>query len=77
MLKRRLVRKPESDISRVLLASVYGHMGRVEDSRAQWAEVLRINPEYSLEHRRKTLPYKNPRDFEHIVDGLRIAGIVD
>jgi adenylate cyclase len=77
VLKRRLVRKPESDISRVLLASVYGHMGRVEDSRTQWAEVLRINPEYSLEHRRKTLPYKNPQDFEHIVDGLRMAGLVD
>jgi TolB-like protein/Tfp pilus assembly protein PilF len=76
VLKRRLVRKPESDISRVLLASIYGHLGKFEESRAQWAEVMRINPEYSLEHRRKTLPYKNPADLEHIVDGLRQAGIV-
>jgi len=74
-LKRRLVRKPESDISRVLLAAVYGHLGNVEESRAEWAEALRINPDYSLEHRRKILPYRNPADFEHFLDGLREAGL--
>ena len=73
VLKRRLVRKPESDISRVLLASVYGHMGDLEASRAEWAEVLRINPHYSLEHRRKILPYKNPAEFEQLVDGGRLV----
>jgi len=77
VLKRRLVRKPESDISRVLLASLHGHMGNLEASRAEWAEVLRINPEYSLEHRRTILPYKNPADFEQLVDGLRKANLVE
>ena len=76
VLKRRLVRKPESDISRVLLASVHGYLGNIAESRAEWAEVLRINPQYSLEHRRGVLPYKNPADFEQIVDGLRKAGVV-
>ena len=75
VLKRRLVRKPESDISRMLLAAVYGHLGNFEESRAEWAEMLRINPDYSLEHRRETLPYKNSADFEHIIDGLRKAGL--
>jgi len=75
VLKRRLVRKPESDISRMLLAAAYGHLGNFEESRIEWAEVLRINPDYSLEHRRKTLPYKNSADFEHILDGLRKAGL--
>jgi len=74
-LERRLVRKPESDISRVLLAAIYGHMGNVEKSGAEWAEALRINPEYSLEHRRTTLPYNDPADFEQILDGLRKAGL--
>ncbi|GMQ76696.1 MAG: adenylate/guanylate cyclase domain-containing protein [Gammaproteobacteria bacterium] len=77
VLKRRLVRKPESDISRVLLASIYGHMGNLEASRAEWQEVLRINPGYSFEHRRKILPYKNPADFEQLVDGLRKAGLAE
>ena len=76
-LKRRLVRKPESDISRVLLAATHGHLGNIEESRTQWAEALRINPDYSLDHRRKILPYRNPADFEHLLDGLRRAGLVE
>jgi adenylate cyclase len=39
-------------------------------------EVFRINPDYSLEYRRKVLPYKNSSDFVLVVDGLRRAGIV-
>ncbi|NNU48398.1 adenylate/guanylate cyclase domain-containing protein [Rhizobium sp. WYCCWR 11279] len=75
ILKRRLVRNPDTDVSRVLLAASYGHLGRFEEARGEWAEVFRINPDYSLEHRRKVLPYKNPADFERIVDGLRQAGL--
>jgi TolB-like protein/Tfp pilus assembly protein PilF len=74
-LERRLVRKPESDISRVLLAAIHGHMGDFDASHAEWGEALRINPDYSLEHRRKILPYRNPADFEQILDGLRKAGL--
>jgi adenylate cyclase len=75
VLKRRLTRHPDTDISRVLLAASFGHLGRSEEARAQWQEVFRINPDYSLEHRRKVLPYKNPTDFELVVEGLRKAGI--
>ncbi|MDQ0560209.1 TolB-like protein/class 3 adenylate cyclase/Tfp pilus assembly protein PilF [Rhizobium mesoamericanum] len=77
ILKRRLVRNPVTDISRVLLAASYGHLGRFAEARGEWEEVFRINPDYSLEHRRKVLPYKNPADFERIVDGLRKAGLTD
>ena len=74
-LKSRLARQPDSDISRVLLAACYGHLGRGEAARAEWQEALRINPDYSIEHRRQILPYKNPADFERVVEGLRKAGI--
>jgi TolB-like protein/class 3 adenylate cyclase len=76
ILRRRLVRNPSTDVSRVLLAASYGHLGRFEEARYEWEEVFRVNPDYSLEHRRKVLPYKNPDDFELIVDGLRKAGLV-
>ena len=75
LLKRRLIRKPDSDISRVLLAASYGHLGRKEEAKAEWVEALRVNPNYSLEHRRKILPYKDPADFEKTVSGLRKAGL--
>jgi len=75
VLKRRIIRKPDTDMSRVLLAACYGHLGRVEEARAQWREVMRINPGYSLEHRRRVAPYKDPADFELFADGLRKAGL--
>ena len=74
-LKRRLIRKPDTDISRVLLASSYGHIGRMEDAESEFQEVLRINPNYSLERRKKIFPYKNDEDFDRLVEGLRKAGL--
>jgi adenylate cyclase len=77
LLKRRILRNPDTETSWVLLAASYGQMGLVEEAREAWREALRINPDYSLEHRRKVLPYKNPDDFERVVDGLRKAGLPD
>jgi adenylate cyclase len=74
-LKRRLIRSPDTYVSRVLLAASYGHLGRTDKARAAWAEVFRVNPEYSLEHRRRVLPYQDPTDFDRVVEGLRHAGI--
>jgi adenylate cyclase len=74
-LKRRLERNPETDVSRVMLAAAYGHLGRTQEARADWAKALEVNPDYSLDHKRKILPYKDPADFDRIVDGLRKAGL--
>jgi adenylate cyclase len=76
LLKRRLIRNPDTDISRELLAACYGHLGRNDEARAEWQEVFRVNPHHSLEYRRTVVPFKNPGDFEKIVDGLRKAGVV-
>ena len=75
LLKRRIVRDHETDASRVLLTACYGQMSMIEEAREAWREALRLNPTYSLEQRRKVLPYKNPDDFERVVEGLRKAGL--
>ncbi|MDF0698549.1 adenylate/guanylate cyclase domain-containing protein [Rhizobium sp. MC63] len=76
LLLQRVNRNPITDVSRALLAACYGHLGRFEEARARWQEVLRVNPDYSLEYRRKVLPFKNPADFELVMEGLRNAGVV-
>ena len=74
-LNRRLERNPNSETSYALLASCYGQLGRFEEARAAWAEVLRISPNFSIERRRHILPFKNPDDFERRVEGMRKAGL--
>ena len=66
----RIARNPGTDASRMLLASCYGHLGRAVDARAVWAELLKVNPDFSLMQRARVLPYKNPGDFQCILEGL-------
>ena len=77
ILKRRLEKAPEFATSSTLLAACYGHLGKLEESRSAWENTQRINPEFSLERRRRVLPFKDPADFELRIEGLRMAGIVD
>ena len=76
LLEQRVARNAITDVSRALLAASLGHLGRVDEARAAWQETLRVNPGYSLDYRRKVLPYKNPANFELVVEGLRKAGVV-
>ena len=71
----RIARNPGTDASRMLLASCYGHLGRAEDARAVWTELLKVNPDFSLTQRARVLPYKNPDDFQRILEGLAKAGL--
>jgi adenylate cyclase len=74
-LLERIARTPATDSSRMLLAACYGHRGRAEEARAVWAELMKINPGFSLAQRERVLPYKEPRDFQRIADGLAKAGL--
>ena len=74
-LKQRLGRSPDSATSLALLASCYGHLGRINEARAAWAQVIKIAPDFSIERQRRVLPYRNPDDFDRRVDGLRKANI--
>jgi adenylate cyclase len=75
LLRDRIARNPSTDSSRMLLAACYGHLGRLDDARATWAELLEVNPDFSLTQRERVLPYKKAADFEHIVEGLAKASL--
>ncbi len=50
-------------------------MGREKEAHAEAAEVLRINPKYSLDSFAKSLAYKDQSQNDKIVDALRKAGL--
>jgi adenylate cyclase len=67
--------EPNSLWARVTLASSYGSLGREEEARAASAEVLRIDPNFSVDHFAKRLPYKRQPDKDRFIGGLRKAGL--
>jgi adenylate cyclase len=74
-IKQRLARNPQSETAYALLASCYGHLGRLAESEQAWKHALEINPDFSVARRRRVLPFRNPQDFERRVEGLRKAGL--
>jgi len=57
------------------LTATYAQMGRMEDARAQAAELMKIDPRFSLERWARTLRYRDPADAERVLDALRKAGL--
>jgi TolB-like protein len=57
------------------LAASYAYLGRLEDAQACGEEILRIRPGFSLEQVGLTEPFKDPADLEHLLNGLRKAGL--
>jgi len=70
-----LKRQPDHLVSRVIMAAVYGSCGREKEARKEAAEVLRINPKFTVESFMGNTPYKNPSDRDRTAQGLRKAGL--
>jgi adenylate cyclase len=73
--KRALTRNPDLLPVHINLAVIYSELGREEEARAEAAEVLRINPKYSLEVLRQINPFKDPAANERMIAALRKAGL--
>jgi adenylate cyclase len=74
-LKKALTLIPNHVPAHLLLAVCYVELGRLEEARAEGAEVLRISPTFSLEVARQNWPYKDPAVVERHVAALRKAGL--
>jgi adenylate cyclase len=69
-------REPNSLFARLFMAAFYSRAGRDKEARIEAAEVLRINPKFSLERYAKTVTYKNQEDVERTINApLRKAGL--
>jgi adenylate cyclase len=68
-------RLPNVQWPHLWLAAAYAQSGQLEQARAEAAEVLRINPGFTIERYKRIAAYKAPKDAEHRLDGLRKAGL--
>jgi len=74
-LKQYLSRYPNVLGPHLDLAAVYSELGREAEARAEAAEVLRINPKFSLEIHKERVPIKDPATLERQLAALRKAGL--
>jgi len=73
--KKSLQRAPDNFFAHLGLTGTYSMMGREKEARAEAAEVLRINPKFSVESFAKRLTYKNQSVADKFIDALRKAGL--
>jgi adenylate cyclase len=73
--KRLLQDYPDHWAGHQGLTATYSLMGRMEEARAQAAEVLRVDPNFSLEREVKMMRFKNPADRTATIEALRKAGL--
>ena len=74
-IKKAIQISPDNILGHTGLAATYSMMGREKEARAEAAEVLRINPRFSVDYWVKTLGYKDQSETDKLVDALRKAGL--
>jgi adenylate cyclase len=73
--KKALQIAPDNIMAHIGLAATYSMMGREKEARAEAAEVLRINPKFSLDNYAKTTPTKDRSRIDNFINALRKAGL--
>jgi adenylate cyclase len=72
--KKALQREPNTQSPYIHMTISYIRLGREEEAWASAAEILRINPRFSLERYAKILPFSQPVA-DRVVEDLRKAGL--
>jgi adenylate cyclase len=75
--KRAIRGNPDYLEAHLGLACTYASLDRGDDAKAAAAEVLRIDPEFSLQKYEKSLPYKEQRDLNSFIEAMGKAGLPD
>ena len=74
-LKIGIERGPRNSWMHVGLAAVCSYLGREQEARKQWAEILRKEPDFTIEVYFKANLFKNQALVEHRKELLRRAGL--
>jgi adenylate cyclase len=74
-LKKAIQTSPRYLEACVILTCTYSLMGRENDAKAAASEVVRIDPDFSVQDYVKTLPYKENKDLDRVIKALDKVGL--
>ena len=75
MLQERIFLVSDTDIGRAWLAASLGQLGKIDEARKIWAELMEINPSFSIRTRLQRLTLADPSHAEMVMQGLSKAGL--
>jgi len=73
--RKAVKQDPKSQLTQIALTAACILTGRDKKARTAAAEVLKINPKFSLDQYAQTLPYKDKSQIDRIINALRKAGL--
>ena len=73
--RQALARNPDAVFPHIILAAAYSAVGRPKEAQTETAEVLRINPKFTVPAWMETRLLKDPVDIEKIANLLVRAGL--
>jgi adenylate cyclase len=74
-LKRCALGAPSFRPCHEVAAVAYVELGRLDEARVEAMAAHRLDPEFTLASAPDVLPFKNPKDLQRFLDGLRKAGL--
>jgi TolB-like protein len=75
LFRERILLWPDSDWSRYLLIASLGQLGRLDEARTVWAELMAINPKFEIVDRLSRTFQLVPGHREAVLDGWRKTGL--
>jgi tetratricopeptide (TPR) repeat protein len=75
VFKKVIQRAPNHITVHLGLAATYIMIGREQEARAEAGEVLRIDPNFSLDRFAKVFPYKDQSVTDRLINACRKAGL--
>ncbi len=75
VFKKAVERNPRSLATHLSLAAAYSWLGKMEEAQEAASQVLKLNPNFSLEDFAKAQPNKHEEDRIFGMDALRKAGL--
>jgi adenylate cyclase len=73
--KKAIQIAPNNFLAHIGLAATYSRMGREKEARAEAAEVLRINPKFSMDSFAKIVTNKDQSQTDRFINAIRKAGL--
>ena len=66
---------PTYQMLRLWLAAAYAGSGRIDEAQWEAAELMALNPSFTLEHVKAVFPIRDPAYRERLIADLRKAGL--